>query len=137
MENPDGDGYDVNGDGILSQEEEFVNWFEYHLRSEILVGGAWSFSESLPENLTTWLFNSSDEISEPQGSFGELASTEVISLLTDITQLDVGASNPVSPDTDSDGMPDGWEAYHARWSCLLYTSPSPRDLSTSRMPSSA
>ena len=23
------------------------------------------------------------------------------------------------------------------WSCLLYTSPSPRDLSTSRMPSSA
>ena len=24
-----------------------------------------------------------------------------------------------------------------RWSCLLYTSPSPRDLSTSRMPSSA
>ena len=24
-----------------------------------------------------------------------------------------------------------------RWGCLLYTSPSPRDLSTSRMPSSA
>ena len=24
-----------------------------------------------------------------------------------------------------------------RWTCLLYTSPSPRDLSTSRMPSSA
>ena len=24
-----------------------------------------------------------------------------------------------------------------RWICLLYTSPSPRDLSTSRMPSSA
>ena len=26
---------------------------------------------------------------------------------------------------------------YANWSCLLYTSPSPRDLSTSRMPSSA
>ena len=26
---------------------------------------------------------------------------------------------------------------YATWSCLLYTSPSPRDLSTSRMPSSA
>ena len=25
----------------------------------------------------------------------------------------------------------------AAWACLLYTSPSPRDLSTSRMPSSA
>ena len=29
---------------------------------------------------------------------------------------------------------DAWEAYYG---CLLYTSPSPRDLSTSRMPSSA
>ena len=27
--------------------------------------------------------------------------------------------------------------YEGRWTCLLYTSPSPRDLSTSRMPSSA
>ena len=26
---------------------------------------------------------------------------------------------------------------HIKYSCLLYTSPSPRDLSTSRMPSSA
>ena len=26
---------------------------------------------------------------------------------------------------------------HRLWTCLLYTSPSPRDLSTSRMPSSA
>ena len=26
---------------------------------------------------------------------------------------------------------------HNAWRCLLYTSPSPRDLSTSRMPSSA
>ena len=28
-------------------------------------------------------------------------------------------------------------AYIQSWNCLLYTSPSPRDLSTSRMPSSA
>ena len=27
--------------------------------------------------------------------------------------------------------------FHAEWACLLYTSPSPRDVSTSRMPSSA
>ena len=33
---------------------------------------------------------------------------------------------------------DSWlDLYVTRWSCLLYTSPSPRDLSTSRMPSSA
>ena len=29
------------------------------------------------------------------------------------------------------------EPWDASWGCLLYTSPSPRDLSTSRMPSSA
>ena len=29
------------------------------------------------------------------------------------------------------------EEKDAGWACLLYTSPSPRDLSTSRMPSSA
>ena len=29
------------------------------------------------------------------------------------------------------------ERFHASLGCLLYTSPSPRDLSTSRMPSSA
>ena len=35
--------------------------------------------------------------------------------------------------------PDVWYKQDARlsWACLLYTSPSPRDLSTSRMPSSA
>ena len=30
-----------------------------------------------------------------------------------------------------------WAADHVVETCLLYTSPSPRDLSTSRMPSSA
>ena len=30
-----------------------------------------------------------------------------------------------------------WVSNHVSWTCLLYTSPSPRDLSTSRMPSSA
>ena len=30
-----------------------------------------------------------------------------------------------------------YEQFGQYWSCLLYTSPSPRDLSTSRMPSSA
>ena len=37
--------------------------------------------------------------------------------------------------TDISGMLK--EVYNADATCLLYTSPSPRDLSTSRMPSSA
>ena len=61
---------------------------------------------------------------------------------------------PVAPPaTQSRKIPDFWEARPAAWFriferkttvddsaskfCLLYTSPSPRDLSTSRMPSSA
>ena len=39
--------------------------------------------------------------------------------------------------TDYKGMPSGIEKRSAIIACLLYTSPSPRDLSTSRMPSSA
>ena len=31
FENPDGDGYDVNKDGVLTQNEMFVNYLEYHL----------------------------------------------------------------------------------------------------------
>ena len=31
----------------------------------------------------------------------------------------------------------GWTGEMGVWGCLLYTSPSPRDLSTARMPSSA
>ena len=36
-----------------------------------------------------------------------------------------------------DGLNDFGFPFDATWACLLYTSPSPRDLSTSRMPSSA
>ena len=36
LNNPDGDGFDVNHDGVLDLEESLVNWLEYHLKSEIL-----------------------------------------------------------------------------------------------------
>ena len=35
------------------------------------------------------------------------------------------------------GMNEDYSNCEQTWDCLLYTSPSPRDLSTSRMPSSA
>jgi len=37
----------------------------------------------------------------------------------------------------ADEVQTGWGRTGKKWFCLLYTSPSPRDLSTSRMPSSA
>ena len=44
----------------------------------------------------------------------------------------VYAENPPQNEAFSEG---GWETL--RWGCLLYTSPSPRDVEESRMPSSA
>ena len=36
-----------------------------------------------------------------------------------------------------DSYPQNAEKVNGRWACLLYTSPSPRDMRRSRMPSSA
>ena len=45
---------------------------------------------------------------------------------------------PMYPDNDWEGAEQRLTWFLAQyWGCLLYTSPSPRDLSTSRMPSSA
>ena len=43
----------------------------------------------------------------------------------------------VLPDADADADGDADDTGTTLDACLLYTSPSPRDLSTSRMPSSA
>ena len=59
------------------------------------------------------------EASTPQGDTGFIISTSV--------PVDHERSSAVPPDI----------AACAECTCLLYTSPSPRDLSTSRMPSSA
>ena len=32
LKNPDGDGFDIDRDGIIQQNEAFVNYLEYHLR---------------------------------------------------------------------------------------------------------
>ena len=48
--------------------------------------------------------------------------------LVEITGMPLGAIRELIPRLETDGLIT---------TCLLYTSPSPRDLSTSRMPSSA
>ena len=52
----------------------------------------------------------------------------------DIINVSGFTTDPTNPDTDGDGFLDGLELM---FTCLLYTSPSPRDLYRSRMPSSA
>ena len=49
----------------------------------------------------------------------------------------VETENAGQEDSDANGKGDACDAMPLVYSCLLYTSPSPRDLSTSRMPSSA
>ena len=40
LNNPDGDGYDINMDGVLSIDEQLVNWLEYHLKDQIIYNDA-------------------------------------------------------------------------------------------------
>ena len=51
-----------------------------------------------------------------------------------INFIDAAEMYPVPGRAETQGRT---ESYIGTWICLLYTSPSPRDLSTSRMPSSA
>ena len=46
--NPDGDGYDVNHDGILQQDEMFTNWMEYYISSMIMLGDVDQDGNALP-----------------------------------------------------------------------------------------
>ena len=59
-----------------------------------------------------------------------------VSINSDGDKVAIGAHQ-----NDGNGSNSGhvrvYEYSGGSWSCLLYTSPSPRDLSTSRMPSSA
>ena len=65
--------------------------------------------------------------------------------LSDGTEVNTHGTDPTNPDTDGDGANDGAEIdagsdpldTDTGGTCLLYTSPSPRDQRGSRMPSSA
>jgi hypothetical protein len=110
--NPDGDGYDVNHDGILTPDEQYNNWMEYHIGSLILMGDVDQDGNPLP--FTTSLFDASWNGSATE-SFGFFASTEVLDDQPMAPSMDHGSSDPLNRDTDADGMPDGWEVHFARW----------------------
>ncbi|MEL0268363.1 MAG: hypothetical protein VXA14_04570, partial [Euryarchaeota archaeon] len=115
LNNPDGDGFDVNHDGVLSLNESLVNWLEYHLKDQIIYSDSTESGLSFPENFTTLLTHES-WIGFAGDSFGSQTSTAYRSLVNGTTSEDVGAANPIDSDSDRDGIPDGWEFYHARWS---------------------
>ena len=59
---------------------------------------------------------------------------QLYSLYKQGTEGDVSGTRPGFADFEGRAKYDAWNKLQG---CLLYTSPSPRDLSTSRMPSSA
>ena len=115
LNNPDGDGYDLNHDGVLDLDEQLVNWLEYHLKNQIIYTDTTDDGMEFPENFTTLLAHDS-WAGFAGGSFGDHTSVAYRSLINGTTSDDVGAANPLDSDSDGDGMPDGWEFYHARWS---------------------
>ena len=115
FENPDGDGYDINHDGVLDQNEAFVNYLEYHLRSDLFLGNQTFDGQSLPNEFSTNLFDHVSDYGAPEATFAERASGSVTS---GQSTYNVGASDPLNSDSDDDGMPDGWEIWFARWDLL-------------------
>ena len=71
-----------------------------------------SDSSSLPFGIFTQLWQNTEDAAEPVFTFGELTSPI---LSNSQNEQDKGSANPISPDSDGDGMPDGWEIWYARW----------------------
>jgi len=115
FENPDGDGYDINHDGVLSDDEAFVNYLEYHIRDHLFLGNATLEGESIPGGFNTSLFDDVADQGAPEATFADRASGGVTA---GQSTYSVGAADPLNADTDDDGMPDGWEVWFARWDQL-------------------
>ena len=71
--------------------------------------------------------------------FAELFTPEQLTILGQIILIDLvlAGDNAIIIGMVASQFPTEQRKKIIFWGCLLYTSPSPRDLSTSRMPSSA
>ena len=113
--NPDGDGFDMNYDGVLDLDEQFVNYLEYHIKDTLFNGNMTTDGIELPEGFNTSLFLNMSDWGTPEAAFGESVSATVT---VGQPKEHHGSSDPLSADTDGDGMPDGWEIRYARWDIL-------------------
>jgi len=126
-ENPDGDGFDLNNNGIIDKEETLFNLREY-------CGGA-------RFNFTTMTFEENEPLFgglDPKVDWQEIGMRGGFHLYDDPTDNAVGqidtdlsdyyerynpyypevykpvTTNPSLWDTDGDGMDDGWEVHYRR-----------------------
>ena len=78
FENPDGDGYDINHNGFLEQNEAFVNWLEFHIRSDLFSTNMTMSGEPLPNGFSTDLFGNISDYGAPEATFGARASGAIL-----------------------------------------------------------
>ena len=118
--NPDGDGYDANHDGQITQDEAYTNWMEYHVSALIMMGNMTQDGDTLPFTTSLWNATWTDSANEPFGTFVD--SNVLARMANNISQvplMDHGSSEPLDRYTDDDGMPDGWEVWFARWDTFV------------------
>ena len=88
-----------------------------------------------PDAETAELLNES--LDDADIDVGEEVAVDVGSEPGELGESEPGEDGASDDEVDEDGDEVEGDAATPSESCLLYTSPSPRDLSTSRMPSSA
>ena len=95
-----------------------------------------SFADSIPIGISkAQTLTKLPEFSEMSQSEQEKAGVGALNMV--MTEWNILRSNFQFVDDEFAKLGEGEKKYRDVISCLLYTSPSPRDLSTSRMPSSA
>ena len=147
-------GWEALGMGTDVGVDNFLNALAFE-NNELYVGGTFDRAgEEDVSNFTCWQGNiapgqpceDGDVCTEGETYDANLNCTGGIFTDTDndgvCNSLDACEGADDSLDADGDGIPNGCDAdcicdSNNSITCLLYTSPSPRDLSTSRMPSSA
>ena len=127
-----------NGEGGPGITLELNNQPEGGAAGDFALGTFTADSSTLTIELAGFINGVSDS-GRLQVNAIQLRNLEVGDLLPGAVPLinEFLASNSSSIDDDNGNSTDFIEIFNAGQDCLLYTSPSPRDLSTSRMPSSA
>ena len=118
----------INLGKIAKRQAESVKLHIEHLVSAKITG------HSVPEQTAHWVASldaSGDKLAD------DLAKYELIESQRSKMPLSLEAFIETYVDSRTDVKPATKEIWRQGKNCLLYTSPSPRDLSTSRMPSSA
>ena len=136
---PSGDGcVDKNSLPISAWNVEGVNSF----------AGLFEGKDKFNQNITSWnvdgvkwmdrMFYGASAFNQDIGSWNTKGVTRMEQMFYNAKRFDKDITSWDADVQDGEDMFKGADAWLAKyWSCLLYTSPSPRDRQKSRMPSSA